>query len=342
MQVPKILKEMGCIYCCHGIWAPTALSYFTAISCLIISIIATSGNALIILAVYKDPFHRLRTSFSYFTVNLAVSDLVMGVITMPISVIVDIREALGQESDLNKANHISFFVSSTASTLSLAALCLDRYIAISRPIRYRKSLRMSRCAIISAIIWLCSLSLPMAYFKTGYILYMMVHMHASVLATLLILSFTYRQTYKTLRNQAATLKDLQQTSANKATHEDARKMQTEKKVTRAFLLILILFILSYTPAVIMQYILEFCPQCDCTLRHVLRDLLFILVSANSCMNPFICTIRLRPFREAVIAVVGCKRKETRSAEDSSVHQLDAISEIRRPHMLRQGLFKKDK
>ena len=309
---------MDCIYCCRGIWAPTVLSYFTAISCLIIGIIATIGNFLIILTVYKDPFHRLRTPFSYVIVNLAVSDLVVGVITMPISVVVHLREAVGQESVLNKVNHVSFFISSTASTLSLAALCLDRYIAIARPFRYRESLRMSRCAIISVIIWLCSLSLPMVYFTTGYVVYIMVYIHASVLVTLLILAFTYRQTYKTLRNQGDTFKVLRRTSSNIVTKEDVRKLRTEKKVTRAFLLILVLFIFSYTPAVIMLYILEFCPLCGCTLRHILRDLLFVLISSNSCMNPFVCTIRLRPFRETAWAVIGCKRNEKEQAENSGV------------------------
>ena len=309
---------MSCIQCCRGIWAPTALSYFTATSCLLIGIIATTGNSLVILAVYQDPFHRLRTPFSYFIVNLAVSDLVVGVITMPISVIVHIREALGQESDLNKVNHISFFVSSTASTLSLGALSLDRYIAISRPIRYRKSLRISRCAIISAIIWLISLSLPSVYFEAGYVSFMMVYIHASVLVTLSILILTYRQAYKTLRNQATAMKSLRRTTTNEVKQEDVRKMRNEQKVTRAFLLILVLFIASYTPAIIMQYILVFCPQCDCNLRHPLRDLLFVLVSSNSCMNPFVCTLRLKAFRRAVLTIARCKgRKRTKLTEESS-------------------------
>ena len=239
---------------------------------------------------------------------------------MPISVTVHIQEALGKESALNEVNHISFFVSSTASTLSLGALCLDRYIAISRPIRYRKSLRISRCAIISAIIWLFSLSLPSAvYFETGYVSFMMVYMHASVLVTLSILILTYRQAYKTLRNQAITMKVLRRTSTDEVKQEDVRKMRNEKKVTRAFLLILVLFIVSYTPAIIMQYILEFCPQCDCKLRHPLRDLLFVLVSSNSCMNPFVCTLRLKAFRKAALAIARCKgRKRTKSAEESSL------------------------
>jgi len=50
-----------------------------------ISVFAIVGNSLIIVLVIKDPLNKLRSPFNYFLVNLAVSDLIIGVVTMPIS-----------------------------------------------------------------------------------------------------------------------------------------------------------------------------------------------------------------------------------------------------------------
>ena len=168
----------------------------------------------------------------------------------------------------------------------------------------------------------------MLYLKVGYIDYLMVFIHVEVLMTFLILMFSYRQVYKSLRKQANEMRAVQCTISSAATRDDLRKVTSEKKVTRAFLIILLLFICSYTPAIIMIFILQFCEQCNCVFRHVLRDLQFLIVTMNSAMNPFVCAIRLRAFKDSILVLLRCNKKESKyrakyakeekeSADDSS-------------------------
>ncbi|KAJ7337166.1 negative regulation of tumor necrosis factor (ligand) super member 11 production [Desmophyllum pertusum] len=49
-----------------------------------LAVITSVGNLLVIVAVYKDPCRELRTISNYFVVNLAVADLITGLITEPI------------------------------------------------------------------------------------------------------------------------------------------------------------------------------------------------------------------------------------------------------------------
>ena len=297
--------------CFPDVWAPVSLSYFTATASLLLSILIFLGNSLIILSVLIDPLHKLRTPFSYFLVNLAVSDLVVGSIALPTAFVAHLSEAKGHVPQYQvKLIHLTYFISTTASVLSLAALCLDRYVAIRWPIRYRKSLRLSRCLVISAFIWIFSASITMIYLKVGYIDYLMVFVHASVVITFTILVLTYRQVYNILRCQSVAVGDAPSDNAVQ-NNEDLRKIKTEKKVTRAFLYILGLFICSYAPAILMIYILQFCTQCNCTLRHVFRDLQFVFVSANSAMNPFVCGIRLEAFRNSIKSIIFCHKKKSK-------------------------------
>ncbi len=313
------------VSCFPQVWAPTSLSYFTATCSLVLCFVIFLGNTAIIMAVIVDPLRKLRTPFSYFLVNLAVSDLMVGAIAMPTSFTAHLKEVDGfVPSYLVILIHLTYFVSTTASVLSLAALCLDRFIAIRWPIRYRRSLRLSRCLAISAVIWIFSGSVSTAYLKVGYIDYLMVFVHVSIIVTLFILILTYRQVYKTLRSQSEELRD----DSGEQSAEKLRKLKTEKKVTRAFLLILGLFLCCYAPAIIMIYILQFCKKCDCTLRHVLRDLQFVFVSANSAMNPFVCAIRLGAFRRSIFAVILCKKKKSRYEMNTSDLQMKAQSKIR--------------
>ncbi|XP_065066431.1 adenosine receptor A2a-like [Rhopilema esculentum] len=300
--------------CFPDTWAPKSLSHFTAAASLVLCIIITTGNLLIILAVIIDPLKKLRTPFSYFLINLAISDLIVGLVTMPVSYDVHSDEASGHIPKYKVTLiHVSYFVSSTASVLSLGALSVDRFVAIRWPIRYRKRLSMLRCAFMSFAIWLFSGAVSMVYLKIGYINHLMVFVHLSVLLTFILLVVTYREVYKAFRRQANELRafqnpgNIQNTTSQVIDQTEFRRVRTEKKVTRAFLYILGLFICCYLPAIVMIYILQFCETCSCDLRHILRDLQFILVSVNSAMNPFVCTIRLGPFRRSIIAVILCKK-----------------------------------
>ena len=295
------------VSCYPAVQAPTELSYFTAISALVIAVVVTFGNILIILAVLIDPFKKLRSPFTFFLVNLAVCDLSVGLITLPFSYAAHITEVDGSIPEyLVTSFHLSTFISATASVLSLGALCVDRFVAIKWPIRYRNSLSMRRCVFISIIIWVFSGCISLLYISTGYLDYLMIFAHVAVLVTFAILVITYRQIYLLLRNRQDEIRKLQ---GRQRASDEAKTVSREKKATRAFLYILGLFICSFLPAVVMIYILQFCDSCSCDFRHVLRDLILVLAFMNSAANPFICTIRLKPFRKAVLAILKCRFRQ---------------------------------
>ena len=51
---------------------------------LLVGIIAVVGNSALCLTVYQDPFRRLRSTANYLVVNLAIADLLTGLITEPL------------------------------------------------------------------------------------------------------------------------------------------------------------------------------------------------------------------------------------------------------------------
>ena len=313
---------------CAGVWAPGELSYFTATVSGILSIMTTGGNILVILAVIKDPFKKLRTPFMFFLVSLAISDLLVGAVTMPTSVITHTLEAHRTKKVVHvRIIQLSYFISANASILNLAALCLDRYFAVAHPMKYRRRMTLRKCSLVSVFIWLLAFSLPMLFFVTGYITYLMIFAHTGVILTLGILIFTYFKVYKTLKLQTQKFASSQGSSIMKSDTEGERKNEEdrkelslkrgERKVTRAFLTILVLFSICYIPVIIMIYMLQFCPKCNCNFRHVLRDLQFLFAISNSTVNPFVCTIRLKPFRQALIALLKIEKGHKMQHYDGS-------------------------
>ena len=70
---------------CTEVMAPVTLSYLSAIVGTIYCPITVVGNGLVILAILLDPFNELRTQFNFFVVNLAVADLIVGMMIDPLT-----------------------------------------------------------------------------------------------------------------------------------------------------------------------------------------------------------------------------------------------------------------
>ena len=292
---------------CEGVSAPTALSFTTAALSLLLALITIPGNFLVCLAVYKDPYKRLKTPFTFFVVNLAVSDLIVGMVTEPLSVWLHFREGFSLGLDYVWLIHMSYFISCTASVLNLAALTADRFTAISYPLRYRARLSTKRAAVIAATIWFVSCTLPFVYLEVGYLRYAFVFANTAIVLTFVIFLFTYAGFLRSVRAQVLEWETLQNSSQTEENRARLRAAAFERNITQAFVVMLGLFLCCYTPSCVMIYIMNLCSSCSCYAIHILRDLQFIFVLCSSALNPFLYAWRLPNFRKAFVRILQWRR-----------------------------------
>ena len=257
---------------------------------------------MIIFAVVVDPLKKLRYPFNYFVVNLAVADLIVGMIGMPLGLYNHSQEYLRKKPAfrvIEKIFHISLFISLTASLLSLIVLSIDRYIAITFAIKYRRYLTWKKGWIVSFTVWTLSLSIPLTYLQVGYINFLMIYINTAVIIAVVTLVVTYTRVYKFLQAQTEKVKRITATSRNETKVLEVKRAYWQQRVTRIFLWILILFLCCYTPGTIIVYILQFCTKCDCEFIHIMRDIAFYLITVNSCMNPFVYAFKNKHYKYAL-------------------------------------------
>lgn len=285
---------------CDGVPPSAYLSYLTAAISIFLAIVTIPGNSLVCLAIIKDPFRELRTPFNYFLFSLAATDLMVGTVMDTISAIFHISEGLELTLVDIRIIHILYFIFCTASILTLAALTVDRYYAVLAPVKYRTQLTPRRAFVASIVIWVVAFGASMLYFKLGFIFYSLIFASTSVFCTAVILCFVYASIYKKLRVQinirgrgAVTT-----TEERRKRRRQLRNMKAESKATKALVLVLLTFLLCFTPACVMIYMLNFCTVCDCLFVHWLRDLQMVIVLLNSGINPYVYAWRLPRFKRA--------------------------------------------
>lgn len=120
----------------------------------VIILVTIVGNILVILSVFT--YKPLRIVQNFFIVSLAVADLTVAVLVLPLNVANTLlgRWAFGKHVCTMWLT--SDVMCCTASILNLCAIALDRYQAITDPINYAQKRTLRRVNVQIAVIWVLS------------------------------------------------------------------------------------------------------------------------------------------------------------------------------------------
>ncbi|XP_035263433.1 histamine H2 receptor-like [Anguilla anguilla] len=142
---------------------PTAL---LGILLVLIILMTVFGNVVVCLAVSAS--RRLRCVTNCFIVSLAVADLLLGLLVQPLSAVLQLtgKWPLG-------ATFCNIYISldvmlCTASILNLFAISVDRYFAVTAPLRYPGLVTPARVAVAMALIWVASLLVSFVPIQLGW------------------------------------------------------------------------------------------------------------------------------------------------------------------------------
>lgn len=283
----------------------------TVLTALIL--VTVAGNVVVCLAVGLN--RRLRSLTNCFIVSLAVTDLLLGLLVLPFSALhqLSCRWSFSQ-AFCNIYTSMDVMLC-TASILNLFMISLDRYCAVTAPLRYPVLVTPVRVAASLVLIWVVSITLSFLSIHLGWnsrnkasaiddtaphckvqvnLVYGLVDGLVTFYLPLLVMCVAYYRIFKIARDQA-----------KRVHHVSSWKAATirEHKATVTLAAVMGAFVVCWFP-----YFTAFVYRGlkgDDAVNKTFEAVVLWLGYANSALNPILYATLNRDFRSAYQRLLRC-------------------------------------
>ncbi|NXL93644.1 NPFF1 protein, partial [Alectura lathami] len=146
-----LLKENYTFLAYYQHSSPVAAMFILAYT--FIFLMCMTGNILVCFIVVKN--RQMRTVTNMFILNLAISDLLVGIFCMPTTLVDNLITGWPFDNAMCKMSGLVQGMSVSASVFTLVAIAVERFRCIVHPFRQKLTLRKALVTI--AVIWVLAL-----------------------------------------------------------------------------------------------------------------------------------------------------------------------------------------
>ena len=235
--------------------------------------------------------------------NLAVSDLIVGLLGQPLSI-----AYLAGELRFKVPDSTTFIVSSLiwnilylSSFCSILALHVDRFAAIHIPLRYNDLVTCKRTAIVVIAIWLFNILLVSFSVLLTPPRRSLIIVETMILFCLLTSTWSSYKNYLTIRRHRMDIQaQVQQVAQNSSVENLARL----RKSTHSALWIYLVFCVCYLPNVFIEIVDAVYGYGSASIViHTMNIYLVTLMFLNSSLNPVIYCWKMRHIRRTMFGIL---------------------------------------
>lgn len=237
-----------------------------AVLLLLFLLLAILGNAMVVLTVIR---HRgMRTRTNMFIVNLAVADILVAVLDMPVSLATLLRGdwILGHSFCLFNGFTMALLLMCSIHTLMY--MSVHKYVSITRPFSRAMTKRRILLLIAAAWLWPCFCALTPFFgltelvYKTGasqcgpaYPRSLKMYAHSALITItnyfipLGVMAFCYFNIFRSIAEHMSRVK----ATSNIGLHNSVAQ---QKRINITLVLVLLCFLLCWSPYMIYTFIVN--------------------------------------------------------------------------------------
>ena len=252
-----------------------------------VMLLSIIGNALVLVAILRTP--SIRSPSVIFLCNLAVSDLLVGLVVEPAYIAEQIVRTVTVPQ---KAVKTMGFAGCSVSLWTITAITVDRFLALHYHLQYPNLMTTSRAIYTIITIW-CIITLFSFSILWSLSIY---YFFATFCITicLLVCLVCFIKIYRIVRRHQLQIQVQQQAVENSIDTHEQQIRQSTRSAKNIFIYFLAM-ILCYSPFSIVVIISGF-TGVD---LKVILTFSFTVVLMNSSINPFLYCWRMTELRSAV-------------------------------------------
>ncbi|XP_035994793.1 trace amine-associated receptor 13c-like [Fundulus heteroclitus] len=279
----------------------------------VISLIAVALNLLVIISV--SHFRQLRTPTNILLLSLAVSDLLVGFISMPGEIYRNTSCWFLGDNICFIFNYLCFIITS-ASVGNMVLISIDRYVAICDPLHYQTRVTGRRVKVCICLCWLCSIVYSILFVKDDLIqtgrnnycygecvtamdfITATFDLVITFMAPITIIIVLYMRVFVVAVSQARAMRA--QVTAVKLQLSTTTANKSELKAARTLGVLVLVFLLCFCP----YYCLSLAGEDSFSSSTIFA--VYYLYCFNSSLNPVIYALFYPWFRKTVKLIVTLK------------------------------------
>lgn len=272
------------------------------------SVLTLALNALVVITIWKDPFKNLRGIPNYLILNLAVSDLLVGI---PGELLFALlywypHKGVAQAAD------ITLNLGYLSSTLTVLGLAVERLIVISYPLKSADYLTYRNLTLGILCIWLLAglIAILPSVLDWDSILrdrIIIIDVFGLLAFTLMVacysrIFFLVRKGLRPDLNTEAGYEERQCLTENAREREKIKRR--ERSVMRCGAILVGLWLVCWTPYKVLIDIDLYCGE-SCVIPGALTSIANVLALLHPLVNPIAYSLCTRKFRRALWKII-CK------------------------------------
>ena len=224
---------------------------FSAVN-ILLSITATLANSLTLVALHKESSLHPPSKFLYRC--LATSDLLVGLVNHPLYV--TYWMSLAHEHRIlcrnaRNAGYISSFTLCEVSLFTMAAISVDRLLAMLLGLRYKEIVTLRRTYIILAIFWIVSLVSGL-FFHLNYRITFWLSVTGAPLCLVISIA-SYTKIFRAISHHQAQIQDYAQ---QQPSQPNALNMARYRKAVYSALWVQLVLVVCYVPNMTVEIVIS--------------------------------------------------------------------------------------
>ena len=256
-----------------------------------LTITATLGNSLILVALHKDSSLHLPSKL--LLRSLTITDLCVGAISQPILITLFISFLTGNSKICRAFEYAAYVVTTICSGVSLftlTAIGVDRLLALLLRLQYRQVVTVKRVRAAIFVFWLISIVVGAMYVWNVKLYFIATGVSAIILVS--ISTYCYSRIFRTIRRKQAQVHDV------RGSQKSELNMARYKKTVYNALWVHLTLASCYLPFSVATAVIALRGYIN-TPFLLAEGIAVVLVIMNSSLNPVLYCWKIREVRQAV-------------------------------------------